>query len=150
MARGRWLTARARPFTTLVVASYKLRGTVNITERKSIEEALRESEARLRFTQDNAHVGAFEWDMIKNETFQSRKWNGFMGSNRFVWCRVYTWMEHLHPDDRKRMECEVRETCQASGTADSEFRILRPSGEVRWLFSRGHVLAIWRTSQSGW
>jgi len=58
----RWLTARGEALHDSSGRVVQLRGTVqDITERKSIEEALRESEARLRFTQDNAHVGAFEW-----------------------------------------------------------------------------------------
>lgn len=139
----RWLTARGEAFHDSSGHVVQLRGTVqDITERKRIEEALRESEARLRFTQDNAHVGAFEWDMIKNETFQSPEMERIYGVEPGSFgAGVYTWMEHLHPDDRKRMECEVREHVRRGGTADSEFRILRPSGEVRWLFSRGHVFS---------
>jgi PAS domain S-box-containing protein len=139
----RWLTARGEAHHDSHGHVVQLRGTVqDITERKKIVEALRESEARLRFTQDNAHVGAFEWDMIKNESFQSPEMERIYGVEPGSFgAGVYTWMEHLHPDDRKRMECEVREHVRRGGTADSEFRIIRPSGEVRWLFSRGHVFS---------
>ena len=139
----RWLTARGEAHHDSHGHVVRLRGTVqDITERKKIEEALRKSEARLRFTQENAHVGVFEWEISGNENFQSPEMERIYGVEPGSFAAgVYTWMEHLHPDDRKRMEREVREHVERGGTADSEFRIVRPSGEVRWLFSRGRVFS---------
>jgi len=137
----RWLTARGEAHRDSHGHVVQLRGTVqDITERKKILEDLRKSEARLRFTQENAHVGVFEWDIVKGENFQSPEMERIYGVEPGSFAAgVYTWMEHLHPDDRQRMEREVREHVGRGGTADSEFRIVKPSGEVRWLFSRGHV-----------
>jgi PAS domain S-box-containing protein len=139
----RWLTARGEARRGSDGRIVQLHGTVqDITERKNIEEALRKSETRLRFTQENAHIGVFEWDMLKNENFQSAEMERIYEVEPGSFATgVYKWMEHLHPEDRKRMEREVREHAERGGTADSEFRIVRPSGEVRWLFSRGCVFS---------
>ena len=136
----RWLTGRGEARRDTSGRIVQLRGTVqDITERKKMEEDLRKSEVRLRFTQENAHIGVFEWDMLKNETSYSAEMEEIYEVQPGALTGVYTWMEHLHPEDRKRMEGEVRKHVERGGTADSEFRILRPSGEVRWLFSRGRV-----------
>ena len=139
----RWLTARGEARRDAHGRVVQLRGTVqDITERKKIEKELRESETRLRFTQENAHIGVFEWDILKNENFQSTEMERIYGVEPGSFATgVYTWMEYLHPDDLERIEREVREHVERGGTADSEFRIIRPSGEVRWLFSRGHVFS---------
>jgi PAS domain S-box-containing protein len=137
----RWLTARGEVRRDSHGRIVQLRGTVqDITERKRIDEALRKSEARLRFTQENAHIGVYEWDILKNENFQSAEMERIyeVKPGSFA-AGVYTWMEHIHPEDRERMERELREHLERGGPADSEFRIIRPSGEVRSLFSRGHV-----------
>jgi PAS domain S-box-containing protein len=139
----RWLTARGEAHHDSHGHVVQLRGTVqDITERKNIEEALRKSETRLRFTQENAHIGVFEWDIVRNENFQSEEMERIYGvePGSFAF-GIYTWMDHLHPDDRKRMEREVQEHVGRGGTADWEFRIVKASGEVRWLFLRGHVFA---------
>jgi PAS domain S-box-containing protein len=45
-----------------------------------------------------------------------------------------------HPDDRDRITQGFREAIAAGAdTYDSEYRIIRPSGEVRWIFGRGRV-----------
>lgn len=49
--------------------------------------------------------------------------------------------ECVHPDDRFRVQETIRLAIQASGELDHHFRIIRPDGEIRWLVSKGMVLA---------
>jgi PAS domain S-box-containing protein len=45
-----------------------------------------------------------------------------------------------HPEDRERVTLGFREAmARGDDTYDSEYRIVRPSGEVRWIFGRGRV-----------
>ncbi len=46
---------------------------IDITERKQIEENLRESEAKLAEAQRIAQLGNWEWDIKKNETYWSKE-----------------------------------------------------------------------------
>ena len=45
------------------------------------------------------------------------------------------WLPRVHPDDRERVEREVAQDLH-SGRYETEFRILRPDGSLRWLHSR--------------
>jgi diguanylate cyclase (GGDEF)-like protein/PAS domain S-box-containing protein len=46
-----------------------------------------------------------------------------------------SWVEAIHPDDRDRVSRMYGEQ-QASGRFDSEYRIVRPDGAVRWVHAR--------------
>ena len=135
----RWLIARGEAPRDASGAIVQLRGTVqDITERKRTEEALRESEERLRLAQEAVHVGIFEWDIQKNKNYWSPEMERIYGVSPGSFGSTYeTWLERIHPDDREHLQRQARRHFQEGGTLDSHFRIVRPSGETRWLFSRG-------------
>jgi len=45
------------------------------------------------------------------------------------------WQQAIHPDDRVRVQTE-RQSLQHLDRVEMEYRIVRPLGEVRWLYSR--------------
>jgi PAS domain S-box-containing protein len=48
--------------------------------------------------------------------------------------------QYRHPDDRDRITAGFAQAIAAGAdTYDAEYRIIRPSGEVRWIFGRGRV-----------
>ena len=46
-----------------------------------------------------------------------------------------SWIESIHPDDRDRVTEEF-ERAATAGQAQIEYRIVRPDGEVRWIWAR--------------
>jgi signal transduction histidine kinase len=50
--------------------------------------------------------------------------------------RPLSWLEAVVPEDRARVERELREGA-ATGQYDSEFRITLPNGMTRWIWDRG-------------
>ena len=48
------------------------------------------------------------------------------------------WADAVHPDDKERVWRESQDLFER-GTTASEYRIIRPDGEVRWLHDRKHV-----------
>lgn len=48
-----------------------------------------------------------------------------------------SWMESIHPDDRARVQRDVRRQREAGQPFDMEYRIIRADGSVRWIWDKG-------------
>jgi PAS domain S-box-containing protein len=97
---------------------------------------LQESKARLEEAQRVAHVGHWEWDLEtdvvvwSDETYRIF---GFSPQERPM--DLATVRAMVHPEDRERLYQRVDEDLLAGVRPDAEFRIVRPSGEVRTVYS---------------
>ncbi|WP_374338574.1 EAL domain-containing protein [Methyloversatilis sp.] len=49
------------------------------------------------------------------------------------------WLDMVHPDDRERMVRSLKEAT-TSGSLTTEYRIVRPDGETRWILDRARVV----------
>jgi PAS domain-containing protein len=54
---------------------------------------------------------------------------------------VDSFVRRLHPEDRDRTLGAMHSAIEARGEFDTGFRVVLPSGEIRWLQGRGRVVA---------
>ena len=108
----------------------------DITERKRAEEALRESEARLAEAQSIAHIGSWAWDTLKNEICYSDEFHRIFGRHLR---NLETFLDSLHPDDRKFVEKSVNEALRANRPYDIDYRIILPNEAERVIHAQGAV-----------
>src|SRR6185503_4442898 len=87
----------------------------DISERKRIEEALRESEARFRYMAD--YVPAIIWinDAPGRCTYVNRQWTEFTGTV-FEEQLGFGWLASIHPDDREATRELIRTAVQKRET----------------------------------
>jgi two-component system cell cycle sensor histidine kinase/response regulator CckA len=107
-------------------------------ERRIAEQALRQSEGLIR--ELTAHIHQVLWVVDATEfkvVYVSDGYEHLWGrSCRSLLDNPRTYMEGIHPADLeawRRADAAMYET----GHIDTEFRVVRPDGSVRWVWSRG-------------
>ncbi|MEH1845140.1 MAG: PAS domain S-box protein [Nostoc sp.] len=111
--------------------------TEDITERKSAEESLRQSEEKFRTFAENTH--AVIW-IASPDSFRilyvSPAYEKIWGrSCQNLLEQRESWIDTVHPDDRDRVTNAARQQL-TSESPSIEYRILRPDGSVRWIWDR--------------
>ena len=110
---------------------------MDITERKQVEEELRQSEERFRQLAESITEVFWMTDPEKGEVlYVSPTYEKIWGRTcESVYRNPTGWLEAIHPADRQRIEKAAR-TLQASGEYDEEYQVVRPDGSVRWIRDR--------------
>jgi PAS domain S-box-containing protein len=112
----------------------------DITARRQAEALLVEREQQLAEAQALAHVGSWEWDVGANRVRWSHEMHRIYGlAPGSVDVTYELYMSRVHVDDRYVAERNVAHAFETGESFASDYRIVRPSGEVRWLHSRGRV-----------
>jgi PAS domain S-box-containing protein len=112
----------------------------DITEAKRAQEALLQSEERLRLAQDAAKAGPWEWDVRTNENFWSDElWELYGLEPQSCEPSYETWLQAIHPDDRAGAERAVMDASSKGLELNAEWRT-NNEGDQRWLMSRGRPI----------
>ncbi len=122
-------------------SSRKYTGMIrDISERKRMEETIRESEERFRQLAES--IDAVFWLTTPDKSqvlYVSPAFETIWESPReVVYSNPQYWLEHIHPEDQKRVSVEA--ACQADLPYDEEYRIVTPSGQVRWIRDRSFAI----------
>ncbi|MBI4002874.1 MAG: PAS domain S-box protein, partial [Nitrospira defluvii] len=122
----------------LVGTSRKYTGMLHdISERKRMEQALRESEERFR--QLAEHIDAVFWLTSADKhqmLYVSPAFETIWGRSRdALYANPMLWIECIHPEDRERIA--IAAACQSYLPYDEEYRILTSTGTVRWIRDQG-------------
>jgi len=135
-ADGRWIEVHEYPAGDGYLALIR----VDATDRKRMEEAVLESEARLREAQSIAHVGSWEWDMVTGEEKWSDELNRIVGFDPPLPDPSFKdFLGVLHPDDRQRALDAAKAALDHDAPYQMEYRVVRPDGTLGHIESRGIV-----------
>jgi len=135
----RWfrLTSCSRPATD---GGRMLDGLfVDITDAKRLGEQLKEERQRLEQAIELTGLGVFQWDRDDPDTvLWSDHLYAIYGLPQRTPITVASFRELIHPEDLKAIQAAVVAARAVTGGTDLslEHRIVRPSGEVRWLAQR--------------
>jgi PAS domain S-box-containing protein len=107
----------------------------DITARKRAEEALRESESRLRQLADAMPQIVYTCGPDGIVDYVNQRWREYTGvsDGRDI---TETWAEIAHPDDVERACQKLRESVSAGRPLEVEYRLRRKDGQYRWHLAR--------------
>jgi two-component system cell cycle sensor histidine kinase/response regulator CckA len=112
----------------------------DITGRKQSEKELLESKEFLELTQRSAGAGLWAWDFASGELNWSPEQYQMFGFDPATGVPTFDlWLSVLHPDDLKSAESNIRDAIRDHTQLFNEYRIIKHSGEVRWINAIGQI-----------
>ncbi len=112
----------------------------NITDRKQIDAALRETDARLREAQRIAKLGSWSWEPSTDRVWWSDAEFELMGvSPQQTQPGLKTFLSLLHPDDRAIAVARVEAMLAGANAFADDLRIIRADGSLMWIHSQARA-----------
>ncbi|MGZ8363980.1 MAG: sensor histidine kinase [Caulobacteraceae bacterium] len=109
-----------------------------LAEASSIhDERLRRALEASRF------VGLWDWDLSSGLVVADERFARLYGVDPEVAAQgapLSDYVQRIHEDDRTRFEADVENALREGGELQTEYRLLQPGGEVRWVLASGKVL----------
>jgi len=106
----------------------------DITKRKRVEEALRESEKKVRSILDNSPIAIWCFDG-ERYPYLSKEWYRFTGQNPTLSRTANRWTELVHPDDLEESRQIWEDHWENKTAHHNDFRLKRFDGEYRQIHS---------------
>jgi len=124
------LEANGEKYFTMILRDF--------TENRRVQEALGASEARLKLAMEVAKIGTWERELATGAGVWSAQTGVILGldADRYTF---EDFVRRIHPADMRRVR-EALAAPLAGEPFDLEYRIVRPSGEIRWVNERGQVI----------
>ena len=116
-------------------------GTLSdISRIKQAEDELRQLHERLRKVLEYNSIGIWEWIWADEQLVWDDQMFEIYGVDPATFRGTHAdWSDRLHPDDFERATTEDTCRVEEEGSAANEFRIIRPDGEVRHIYSNVFV-----------
>jgi PAS domain S-box-containing protein len=116
---------------------------VDLTDLKHAEQALKESEAKLKLAIETTGLGIFEWDLRSHTHFWSDIAKEHHGVPANAQMDDETLFASVHPEDLEHIRQVIRDATnpEHEGTFSTEYRTIGVvDKKLRWLAVRGRVV----------
>jgi len=135
----RWISHACQPVFSDKGVYWGVQGSNrHITKRKLAEEALRESEDRLRFALETSHTGAWDLDLADHTAYRSLEHDRIFGYSELLPQWTYEmFLDHVLPEDRSKVDAKFQHATETQSDWNFECRIRRTDGEFRWIWAAG-------------
>jgi PAS domain S-box-containing protein len=111
---------------------------VDITERRMLENALKDRESKFRLSAALSPVGIFFANAAGEYVFTNERWQEIAGIS-FEQALGEGWSKAIHSEDRRRVLDEWHKSIRDNSSFNLEFRFQRPDGVTTWV--KGQTLS---------
>ena len=114
----------------------------DVTERKILEDSLRNQEERYNLAIETTDAGVWDWDIINDTVALSKKWKTMLGYNEEeIEDSFNSWKNLWHPDDRAMISNALKNHLEGkSNKYEIVYRILHKDGNYRWVMTKGDII----------
>ena len=115
---------------------------MKVAKRHEVQEALRESEERLKLMIEATNDAVWDWDLPTGRTLFNPRYYTMLGYEPYEFPQtIDSWRMLIQPEDRERAEKTLSDHVEGKTESyTSEFRLRTKSGGCRWILSRGMVM----------
>ncbi len=103
------------------------------------EAGLHEIEERMRLAIEGTDFGIWIRDLARNEIWATDKWRALFGFPEAERLELDKILERIHSEDRDTFRSALKEATEGKGSYEAEYRVILPSGDVRWIGSHGRA-----------
>lgn len=114
--------------------------TVDITPQKRQQIEANQIRSDYDLALQAAQVGVWELNLVTGDVRWSEIEANLMGFERNARVTHSEVIHRIHPDDREKVDQAIQESSRQTGYYSSEFRVILPSGETRWLIGSGRIV----------
>ena len=114
---------------------------LEISDRKQIEESLRQSEEQLRLALDVTHIGFWDLDLLTKQMIWNDNNFTLLGiEQNTIEPSIEAWEARIHPDDRAWVGQCFAHSLETNSDYEAEYRVIHPNGSIYWLLSKGKAV----------
>lgn len=131
---ARWVAARGRFYYSPDGEAVRMLGmAVDVTDRKRMEEALRESEERLRLAAEAGRIYAYEWDVATDTVVRSPESVNILGKGEPTRTTRKQLFSTVHPHDRARVADAASQCTPQNPISRVIYRMVFADGSMIWV-----------------
>ena len=115
---------------------------LDVSRHRLAEEALRESEERLRLSLQAANQGLYDLNVQTGAAIVNREYAQMLGYDPVTFVETNAdWIERLHPDDKEGVAQAYSDYVQGvTPEYRVEFRQMTKNGNLKWILSLGKIV----------
>ena len=110
---------------------------------KKATRELKNSEERLRYALEGSGDGLWDWNLVTNEVFFSKRWKEMLGFAEYeLDSTLDEWNNRIHPEDLEQVYTERKAHIEGkSDTYINEHRVKCKDGSYEWMLDRGIIVS---------
>ncbi|QBA65187.1 PAS domain-containing sensor histidine kinase [Muriicola soli] len=141
-AKGRELWVHARGEVEILKGkAVRITGTFqDIDQKKKADLAYKKISERLSIATEASGIGIWDLNLLTNSLEWDKNMYQLYGIKENDFSGVYdAWESAVHPDDKEKAQIELQDAIQGTKDFNTEFRIVYPSGEIRYIRAFGVI-----------